>query len=523
MKHIAKNKENNFFKEKKVYIFIVAIIIYIYMIINTKNILVDKPMSYTIVYIIVVALLFIMLLKIINYVIENEVKYEKLFLMCVVPLGIVYTLLIPPGIIPDEWTHMRNILSLSSQITGLEQNGHITMRECEYELYSQQVQSVNPEYYNYIYTNLISISNQNNYVTIDNDSIGLDQIFCYFPSVIATLIARLLSFGAITTFYLGRIFNFIFYTIISYFAIKKIPFGKLLLFAIMLLPMTSHQMFSLSYDAVINSSSFACIAYGMYFVYLAEKITFKDVLFYAICGILLLTNKSSTYALILAIPILAKYFNPGNERTALRVKILIIFVLVVIVFLINLQLITDSNQVSDVESVSGGIVSWAGLPSYTVEDILFNPIDSIRLIFNTFIEKGVDYIETAVGSLLGWLDISIAMPIIYTWLGILCITPFSEKSNEEVFTYRHKLLLLGISLITMVLILLGMALIYTPAGYPTIQGVQGRYFIPIIFLLLIPLQNSRIYLNSFINELLLIVIPWLSVITIFDLITKVLI
>ena len=93
MKHIAKNKENNFFKEKKAYIFIVAIIIYIYMIINTKNILVDKPMSYTIVYIIVVALLFIMLLKIINYVIENEVKYEKLFLMCVVPLGIVYTLL----------------------------------------------------------------------------------------------------------------------------------------------------------------------------------------------------------------------------------------------------------------------------------------------------------------------------------------------------------------------------------------------------------------------------------------------
>ena len=77
MKHIAKNKENNFFKEKKVYIFIVAIIIYIYMIINTKNILVDKPMSYTIVYIIVVALLFIMLLKIINYVIENEVKYEN--------------------------------------------------------------------------------------------------------------------------------------------------------------------------------------------------------------------------------------------------------------------------------------------------------------------------------------------------------------------------------------------------------------------------------------------------------------
>lgn len=521
MKHIAKNNGNNFFKDTRLYILTLSIIMYIFMIINTKNVLNGKPVSYIAIYIIVVILLFIMLFRIINYITENEIKFEKLFLMFAIPLGIIYTLIIPPGIIPDEWTHMRNILSLSSQITGVEKDGFITMRECEFELYNQQVQSVNVEYYNYIYTNMISISNQNDYVTIDNNSIDFDQIFCYFPSVIATIIARLLSLGAITTFYLGRVFNFIFYIIISYFALKKIPFGKLLLLIVMLLPMTLHQMFSLSYDAVINASSFACIAYGMYFVYLAEKITYKDVLFYAVCGILLLTNKSSTYALILGIPILAKYFNPNNEKIALRVKILIIIIFVVIVFLINLQTITDSTQVSDVESVSGGIVSWAGLPSYTVGEIIFNPIESIRLICNTFIEKGIAYIETAVGSLLGWLDISIAIPIVYTWLGILCITPLSEKSNEDVFTYRHKLLLLGIAFVTMILVLLGMALIYTPSGYTVIQGVQGRYFIPIIFLLLIPLQNSKIHLNVFLNKLLLIIIPWLSVITIFNLITNV--
>lgn len=523
MKHIEKSKEINILKEKKPLIILFAVFIYVLMIINTKSVLAGKPVSFICVYVIVTILLLVVLISTIYSVIDNEIKIEKLFLLCAIPLGITYTLLIPPGIVPDEWTHMRNVLSLSSQLTGTEKNGKITMRECEVELYNQQVQSVNSEYYDYIYTNLISISNQNNYVNIENDSIGFDQIFCYFPSVIATILARLLSLSAITTFYLGRIFNFIFYTFICFFALNKIPFGKLLLFTIMLLPMTVHQMFSLSYDAVINASAFSCIAYGMYFVYLNDRIKFKDIIFYAFCGLLLLTNKSSTYALILGIPVLAKYFNPGNERIALKVKIMIIFVLVLIIFFINLNTIIDSTQVSDIESVSGGIVSWAGLPSYTVEDILLNPINTVGLVINTFIQNGKDYVETAIGSLLGWLDISISIPIVYCWLGLLFIASFAEKSNGEVFTYRHKLLLLGISLMTGILILLGMALIFTPSGYPIIEGVQGRYFIPIIFLLLIPLQNGKVYLNAITNRCLLLIIPGLSILTVFNLITKVMI
>ncbi|WRK53116.1 hypothetical protein SD457_23790 [Coprobacillaceae bacterium CR2/5/TPMF4] len=150
------------------------------MIINTKSVLAGKPVSFICVYVIVTILLLVVLISTIYSVIDNEIKIEKLFLLCAIPLGIIYTLLIPPGIVPDEWTHMRNVLSLSSQLTGTEKNGKITMRECEVELYNQQVQSVNSEYYDYIYTNLISISNQNNYVNIENDSIGFDQIFVIF-------------------------------------------------------------------------------------------------------------------------------------------------------------------------------------------------------------------------------------------------------------------------------------------------------------------------------------------------------
>lgn len=107
--------------------------------------------------------------------------------------------------------------------------------------------------------------------------------------------------------------NFIFYLALTYLALKKIPFGKVLLFAITMLPMASHQMFSLSYDTIINSASFFCIAYGMFFVYQSNEVELKDVIVYGLSGILLLANKGSAYAFILVIPILAKYFNPNGS------------------------------------------------------------------------------------------------------------------------------------------------------------------------------------------------------------------
>ena len=71
--------------------------------------------------------------------------------MIIIPIGLIYTLLIPPGIVPDEWTHMHCTFSLSSQLMQKETNNQITMRVEEYELYSKQVTVPNIDYYDYVY------------------------------------------------------------------------------------------------------------------------------------------------------------------------------------------------------------------------------------------------------------------------------------------------------------------------------------------------------------------------------------
>lgn len=500
-----------------------AILVILLFYFNQHNILVDKVNSIKNVHSIIYGLFAAIAVIVIISILKNNYKIERLFLLIIIPIGLIYTLLIPPGIVPDEWTHMHNTLTLSSQLMQKESDDKIMMRSDELELYSKQATAPNNDYYDYVYNNIFSMSENNEYMNIEIDSVSFGQIFAYFPTTVGVTIARLLNLGGVTTAYVGRLFNFIYYTIVTYFALKKIPFGKLLLFAVTMLPMTCQQMFSLSYDAVLNATSFFCIAYGMYFVYQSDKVEKKDILLYALGGLILLTVKGSAYAFILVIPILAKYFNPNGYEIAKRTKIIIFIIVITCIVLLNFRSFISTGTTSSLGSVSGeNVVPWTGTPSYTLASLLSDVPGTITLFINTFIEKGIWYINTAIGSELGWLSILMPTWIINVWIGLLIISSFSEKSNNEVFTYEHKLLYFLIAAAVILVVMLAMALAWTPAGYQWIEGVQGRYYIPIIYLLLIWLQNTKIYLHDKIVKIVTIIIPIMAMISIYNLIPLVL-
>lgn len=499
-----------------------AILVILLFYFNQHNILVDKVNSIKNVHSIIYGLFAVIAIILIISILKNNYKIERLFLLIIIPIGLIYTLLIPPGIVPDEWTHMHNILTLSSQLMQKESEDKIMMRSDELELYSKQATAPNNDYYDYVYNNIFSLSD-NNYVVTNSGAISLEQLFSYFPAVLGVTMGRILHLGAVTTIYLGRLFNFLFYTVLGFLALKRMPFGKLLLFAVIMLPMACQQMFSLSYDAVINAASFFCIAYGMSFVYQSDKVEKKDIVLYALAGLLLLTIKGSAYAFILVIPILAKYFNPNGYEIAKRTKIIIFVIVIACIVLLNFRSFISTGTTSSLGTVSGeNLVPWSGTPSYTLSSLLTDIPGTIMLFINTFIEKGVWYINTAIGSELGWLNILMPTWIINVWIGLLIISSFSEKSNNEVFTYEHKLLYFLIAAAVILVVMLAMALAWTPAGYQWIEGVQGRYYIPIIYLLLIWLQNTKIYLHDKIVKIVTIIIPIMAMISIYNLIPLVL-
>ena len=78
----------------------------------------------------------------------------------------------------------------------------------------------------------------------------------YVPQALGMTLARVLGFGSMGLLFLGRFMNLVFYVAMTYLAMKRLPFGKEVLFGVALLPMTLHLTGSMSYDTVIMGLAF---------------------------------------------------------------------------------------------------------------------------------------------------------------------------------------------------------------------------------------------------------------------------
>lgn len=455
----------------------------------------------------------------VNYIIiKKDPKLEKLFLIIIIPISIVYSLIMIPGMVPDEATHMRLTYSLASQIMGVEKD-RITLRGEEKYIYEHLPQSPNQDSYNYSYTHLFSGEDNGEYVIIDEDSANWKQIFWYFPAVIGTVFSRVMHFGATPTLYIARLSNLIFYIWLTYFSIKKIPIGKQLLFIIAVLPMCTQQMMSLSYDAILNAASFFCLSYGLFFVYNIDEVKVDEYIKYLLSAILLLSLKSAIYAFLLLIPLLSR-FNDINDKINLERKHKIILFLSISIIILLLYFVSfDSNTSKNVvesTAVSEHIISWSGTEGYSISWLLKHPIEGIKLFINTINLKLEWYYYSCLGQDLSWFTVKLPFGLFKVWGLVLLISALKKEDN--IIDGRMKILFLCINFIVIFLVMLSMCIYWTPLGYDHIEGVQGRYFIPIVYSIVLIINNKKIYLKEYIFRYINIFVCILIIITISNLI-----
>lgn len=453
----------------------------------------------------------------INYLLQKkDYKLEKLFLIVMIPVSIAYSLIMIPGMVPDEATHMRLTYSLASQIMGVEQD-KITLRGEEKYIYEHLPQSPILESYDYSYTHFFSGEDNGDYVTIDEGSANWKQIFGYFPAVFGVIFARVMHFGATPTIYLARLCNLFFYLWVAYFAIRKIPIGKQLLFVIAILPMCSQQMMSLSYDAVLNAATFFCLAYGLFFVYNSEEVRFDEYIKYLFSTILLLSIKSSIYAFILLIPLLSKFKNLGdNIKIERKQKIILVLSISFFIFILNFVSFGNATKATtETAATTTNIISWSGTEGYTIGWLLTHPIEGIMLFINTVSVKGEWYFYSCLGQDLSWFTVKLPMGLFKIWGTLLLVCALKKEENQ--LDQRSRLLFVIINTIVFLLVLLSMCIYWTPLGYDYIEGVQGRYFIPIVFTLLIVLNNKKVAIREHVYRYVNVFACILTAITVINL------
>ena len=101
---------------------------------------------------------------------------------------------------------------------------------------------------------------------------------------------------------------------------------------------------------------------------------------------------------------------------------------------------------------------------------------------------------SSLGSLLGYLDIPVDTLVCTLYLILLVFAPFLEKSKYRL-KKLHKIWLLLITFGIICLVCFAMYLGWTVPTSLLIDGVQGRYFLPVLILPLLCLIQKNNYLK----------------------------
>ncbi|OGR31562.1 MAG: hypothetical protein A2139_13830 [Desulfobacca sp. RBG_16_60_12] len=107
---------------------------------------------------------------------------------------------------------------------------------------------------------------------------------------------------------------------------------------------------------------------------------------------------------------------------------------------------------------------------------------TVMLTFFISLKNNFQAIWLAFIGVLGWLDTRLPQPVYKFYpllLGLTAVTGISSQERERRFTWGAAGFAAGLFLASSGLLLLALYLTWTPVQAPYLDGVQGRYFLPL--------------------------------------------
>lgn len=423
---------------------------------------------------------------------------HSIFVVVIMLLGIIYLFVIPPFVVPDEGTHFVTAYNGSNILMGKEEYNEegcvIADKGAALYLIRDEIPTKDT-YIRYIKG-----------VFGRTDDIVQDEVVLrtslslkhpgYIPQIIGITVARLLGMNAEQITLMGRLFALIFYAVLMYWSIKLIPFWKTMLFIIGILPMTIQQIVSYNYDSVLFAICFFAISYMLYLKYEKLHIDWKDYFVLIICAVAIATIKF-VYLLIFGVAILIPKEKFGNMVHKIVAAASVVFVSGGAIVLTRMSMLEKAI------STDTAYQNTEGLIRYTLQTCIADPINTFIIFYRTFEIRVSEYLVSMLATPLGWLDISVPQIVCIGFIIILLFSVMIESDKVHINIFERSVLSassLGVVLLTLLALLID----YTYVGSKYILGVQGRYFLPLLPIMLIILQSKDLVLNNKINKYLLV-------------------
>ena len=402
---------------------------------------------------------------------QAQAKPEKLFVFTILILGCLFIYLIPSAsfISWDEPSHFYWSLSQSYP-------DNVYMTTIDTTLWqdpplpvswnldgNKNVSSERNEMYEYGY---------NGYV----DNAGIDRFITligHWPAGLGMALARALGLSFHWIFLFGKLGNLIAYTVIIYFAIRKLQSGKMLMAAIACMPTPFLLATVYSYDFWVTA--WAMLAFATYFSQLQQpekKMTFMTA-FVMLGSMLLACLPKQPY-----IPLLLPFLFLGRSKFATRKQhMAYVFSVIAVALVIAASfLMVRMGSVGDGDIRGGETVSVSGQIQY----ILSDPVGFIKTIFG-FIKQYLSF--SSMGEVLSiFAYLGLTKSAIYAACLLLLIA-VTDKADSDKFTLNAgtRLFTWSACLITVFALAISLYIAFTPVGLHTVNGCQPRYLLPLIF------------------------------------------
>lgn len=301
----------------------------------------------------------------------------------------------------------------------------------------------------------------------------------YLPQALAIAVGRLAHVSPLALMYAGRFFNLMAWLGLEYLAIRIAPAGKWLLFLICLTPMSLFQAASLSADAVTNGLAHLLIAVFLKSAVEEDKPVGRwDVALIFSLSLLLALSKQlylPFVGMFLWVPV--KKF--GNLKTYLLTfaGLLLICLTAVLSWSYAVRHLYAFNP-------AGSQISF----------ILSQPLNFASILLNTLAVRGYDYLQEFIGKL-GWLDTPLPAFLIWSYIAVLGIVALAGSNINVALTGIQKAVAFSIFSLNSLLMFILMYLSWNPVGALVIEGIQGRYFLPLAPLFFLLLSNPKVRLN----------------------------
>lgn len=431
---------------------------------------------------------------------------EKAFVSIGLFFGILFLLVIPPFQVPDEPNHFFRAYQISEGKFVAEKRDNIVgglipqslvdsfviWKDIPFHPESKTTKEQFSETFN------ISLQiNKKLFASFPNTA--LYSPIPYLPQAIGIALGKAFYLSPIILMYLGRLTNLLISVYITFIAIKIIPAFKFVFFLLALTPMATFQRASLSADSFINSIALLLVATITKYAFdiNKEKLVRNDIVILCLISILLSLSKQ-VYFLIPFLCFLIPKYKFGTQSkylvTCLFLSLTSVIAWIFWSFVIKEIYVPHRPDV-------------AVSTSEQARFVLSHPVKFAVIALNDFNLNLDSHLKQFLG-VLGWLDTDLPSSLLISYSHILVVIALIDSRPNVIILFRDKWKIVFVLLASIFLIYLLTYLAWTPVGKEAIEGIQGRYFIPIAPLLFLLFYNAKLTLNIRNNKLGVVIVSY---------------